>query len=330
MGPIWCYSILVYYFISSTFLLPEVYSETILLLGGEVDSILHPATDTINTYGACGVFQSDLPPLSKPRREFSATLLGDDLVICGGMQLLSPPDKDCSAITLGTWPLEWRTFPSMIHGRDRHGLVTLGSKIYAVGGSRSIGSERSIEMWDGGSLGEWTEVGQTNGYRQDFCALAWGDDGILVTGGYDDVGQQTRVELYNVTAGTWRMLARMPEGKGLHACGYYQGGVVVAGGWTASEDGEDISQSVAWYDPQEDSWTMLEPMKRGRSSFALQTINGTLTAIGGWNGMYTESVEQMGQDGKWRYLDHGLGEAKASFGVVKLQDGLLDDPNCEV
>ena len=37
------------------------------------------------------------------------------------------------------------------------------------------------------------------------------------------------------------------------------------------------------YDPQEDSWTMLEPMKRGRSSFALQTINGTLTAIGGWN-----------------------------------------------
>ena len=43
--------------------------------------------------------------------------------------------------------------------------MTLGSKIYAVGGSRSIGSERSIEMWDGGSLGEWTEVGQTNGYR---------------------------------------------------------------------------------------------------------------------------------------------------------------------
>ena len=67
-----------------------------------------------------------------------------------------------------------------------------------------------------------------------------------MTGGYDDVGLQTRTELYNVTSGTWRMLARMPEGKGLHACGYFQGGVVVAGGWTASEDGEDISRSVAW------------------------------------------------------------------------------------
>ena len=46
--------------------------------------------------------------------------------------------------------------------RDRHGLVTLGSRIYAVGGSRSIGSERSIEMFDGN---EWTEIGETNGYR---------------------------------------------------------------------------------------------------------------------------------------------------------------------
>ena len=40
--------------------------------------------------------------------------------------------------------------------------MTLGSRIYAVGGSRSIGSERSIEMFDGT---QWQEVGETNGYR---------------------------------------------------------------------------------------------------------------------------------------------------------------------
>ena len=85
-------------------------------------------------------------------------------------------------------------------------------------------------------------------YRQDFCALAWGEDGIIVTGGYDDIGQQTRTELYNVTSGTWSMLARMPEGRGVHSCGYYNGGIVVAGGWQASPDGQDISNSVAWSD----------------------------------------------------------------------------------
>ena len=30
----------------------------------------------------------------------------------------------------------------------------------------------------------------------------------------------------------------------------------------------------------------------------------------------------------WHYLDHGLGEAKASFGIIKLPDGYFDDPNC--
>jgi len=315
-----CYLILVFHYFTC------LNAETILLLGGEVDSFLHPAVDTVNTFGPCGVFNSDLPPLPTPRREFAATLLGNDLIICGGYGLFST-DKDCDAITLGTWPLEWRNFPSMNHGRDRHGLVTLGSRIYAVGGSRSIGSERSIEMFDGT---EWKEIGETNGYRQDFCALAWGEDGILVTGGYDDVGQETRTELFNVTSGTWKMLARMPEGRGLHACSYYNGGVIVSGGWVTSDDGQDISMSVLWYDPEEDEWTIMEKMRRGRSSFALETINGTLTAIGGWNGMYTESIEQMDQNGVWHYLDHGLGEAKASFGVVKLPDGLLDDANCSL
>ena len=46
--------------------------------------------------------------------------------------------------------------------RDRHGLVTVGPHLYAVGGSRSIGSERSIEMFDGT---EWVEVGETDGFR---------------------------------------------------------------------------------------------------------------------------------------------------------------------
>lgn len=30
----------------------------------------------------------------------------------------------------------------------------------------------------------------------------------------------------------------------------------------------------------------------------------------------------------WEYLGTGLGVEKAAFGVVKLPDGYLDDPNC--
>ena len=60
-----------------------------LLLGGEVDNLLHPAVATVNTWGRCGTFASDLPALPEPRREFGASLLGQDLVICGGYGLFS-------------------------------------------------------------------------------------------------------------------------------------------------------------------------------------------------------------------------------------------------
>ena len=46
--------------------------------------------------------------------------------------------------------------------RDRHALVSVAGNLYAVGGSRSIGSERSIEMFDGT---QWQEIAQTNGFR---------------------------------------------------------------------------------------------------------------------------------------------------------------------
>lgn len=58
--------------------------------------------------------------------------------------------------------LKTNTKNTLNYFRDRHGLVTVGSRLYAVGGSRSIGSERSIEMFDGE---KWQEVGETNGYR---------------------------------------------------------------------------------------------------------------------------------------------------------------------
>ena len=56
-------------------------------------------------------------------------------------------------------------------------------------------------------------------FRQDFCVQPLGEDGILMTGGYDDLGHQTRTDLYNVTSGQWHVMRRMPRGRGVHACG---------------------------------------------------------------------------------------------------------------
>ena len=54
-----------------------------------MDNLLHPSVASVQSFGACGVFQSDIPSLPQPRREFAAAMLGEDLVLCGGYQLFS-------------------------------------------------------------------------------------------------------------------------------------------------------------------------------------------------------------------------------------------------
>ena len=92
------------------------------------------------------------------------------------------------------------------------------------------------------------------------------------------------MELFNVTSRKWSQLAAMPTGRGLHSCGLYRGGLVAAGGWTEAEDGwNEISHSAVWWDPATANWTELEDLKKGRTQFALEEVNGTLTAIGGFD-----------------------------------------------
>ena len=106
----------------------------------------------------------------------------------------------------------------------------------------------------------------------------------MVIGGYDDGGGQRRMELFNVTSRKWSQLEPMPMGRGLHSCGLYQGGVVAAGGWTETEDGwNEISHKTVWYDPASTNWTELQDLRKGRTQFALEEVNGTLTAIGGFD-----------------------------------------------
>ena len=94
-----------------------------------------------------------------------------------------------------------------------------------------------------------------------------------------------------------------------------QGGMIAAGGWTETQDGwNEISHTAVWYDPTSASWVQIENLRKGRTQFALETVNGTMTAIGGFDvsvvccvclcllgnalqGIYTESIEQLGPDG---------------------------------
>jgi len=308
----------------------KVAADTVLLVGGEVNNYLHPAIANVEAVGPCGVFASGVPDLPKPRRDGAAAVLGNDLVVCGGYAFLGAI-KTCSALTLGTWPLQWRDFPPMIHARDNFGLVEVGGALYAVGGSVIIGSEHSIERYNA-SINAWEEVGQTLGFREDFCTIPWGEEEILLIGGYDDIGMKKRTEAFNVTSGSWRQLATLNVGRGMHACAPYNGGIMVAGGWTDNHDpdfpGQEVTRTTEWYDPAENTWTEMGILRNRRTKFALDVLNGTVFAMGGWEGFYTESIEVLGSDGAWDWADYSLTQQKAGFGVAHVAEDLLADENC--
>merc|ERR1712133_222072 len=154
--------------------------------------------------------------------------------------------------------------------------------------------------------------------------LAWGEGDILVGGGYDDIGREDRVEVFSTTEKTWTQLTLMNVGRGMHACSLYNGGVFVAGGWVSDNDdvdpGTKPTNTTEWYDPALNAWVETGMMNYRRTKFALEVVNGTLTALGGWDGEYTASIETMSPDGEWTWSDNILTQQKAGCGVVTLRE----------
>jgi len=304
------------------------HAESVLILGGEVYSVLHPAIAEVESYGSCGFFDAGVPDLPKQLREFGSARIGNLLVVCGGYALLGTSLKDCYSLELGVWPPVWSTFPSMIHGRHNHALVTVGGDMYAVGGSSFIGSVRSIERYSP-ETGVWEEFSEVAGYRQDFCVLPLGEDSLVLIGGYNDIGAQTIAEKFNVTTKSWTRIADLNTERGMHACTWHNGKIVVAGGWTPVEDPDFVQQepsrTVETYSVEDDIWTNMTPMRHRRTQFGLISQNGNLTAFGGFEGQHLDSVEWYNQEADgWEYDHKYLNQKKSAFALAPAGDFFAD------
>jgi len=307
----------------------HVFPESVLILGGEVEDVLHPALAEVESYGSCGLFESGVPELPKNLRETGAVVYGNKIVLCGGYKLVGTSIKECISLDLDASPRVWKEFPALKHARHYHAMVVVGGDLYAVGGDNFIGAIRSIERFNPES-NSWEEFGSMNGYRLHFCALPWDQDGIVVIGGFDDENHEARTELYNVTTKSWSMLANLNIERGLHACAWHQGKIIAAGGWVNDNDpflpGQESSASVEVYDPEKNTWTEGVSMTTKRTSFGLASINGVLTAIGGWEfPHYVDTVEGFNEEKQeWTNDDGLLAKKKAGFSVVDTADRFKD------
>jgi hypothetical protein len=309
-------------------------ADTALVLGGQVSSLLSPATTEVEAFGPCGIFNSGVPPLPEGRRDFGAALLGTDLVLCGGYRAITGGKKDCIALNLADTDLVWRDFAPLNRNRYQHTLVTIGGQLYAVGGINLAGGVKPIEMYNS-EQGAWEDVGETYGTRIDSCVVPWGEDGLMMIGGYDDMGGEQHVEILDLNTMTWSKAANINTPRGLHACAVFNGGVIAAGGWTPDYTDPDYPTQVPtktdeWYDPVSNTWTESIPMRHRRTEFGLTVMNDTLFAIGGYEGYYVDTIEYLREDNDsegWSFHSDHLQQGKSAFGFVRISN-MLEDPNC--
>ncbi|CAG2055296.1 unnamed protein product, partial [Timema podura] len=144
---------------------------------------------------------------------------------------------------------------------------------------------------------------------------------IVAVGGEDDKVVLRSVECYDPVSRQWRTLACLPFAVSKH-------GLVASGKNTLYLAGGEFpdgsaSRSMWRYDPILDVWQEMAPMLIPRSELGLAMLDGSVYAVGGWEGSYRlDCVERYDLDSNsWHFITP-MKMAVTSPAVVA-HDGML-------
>ncbi|XP_068121599.1 kelch-like protein 12 isoform X2 [Hyperolius riggenbachi] len=184
---------------------------------------------------------------------------------------------------------EWSFLPSITRKRRYVATVSLGDRVYVIGGYDGRSRLSSVECLDYTSEedGVWYSVAPMNVRRGLAGATTLGDM-IYVSGGFDGSRRHTSMERYDPNIDQWSMLGDMQtarEGAGLVVA---NGVIYCLGGY----DGLNILSSVERYDPHTGHWSHVTPMATKRSGAGVALLNDHIYVVGGFDGTsHLSSVE---------------------------------------
>lgn len=105
------------------------------------------------------------------------------------------------------------------------------------------------------------------------------------------------VERYDIVSGQWSAVASMASARRQGSTVALGGHVYAIGGWDVNAAGlccGTYMNAVERYDPDSDSWSLMQPMGEGRVRLSLVALDGFIYAIGGeaGSGIRLASVER--------------------------------------
>ena len=224
----------------------------------------------------------ELPPLLQPRAAAVAGVVGDQLVVTGGV--------DASGKLLNTTEIYdgtgWRLGAPMPTPRQMSGAASDGKLVYAVGGTNGSADSAAVEAYDP-VADKWTAMPALPEARSDF-GVAIADARLVAAGGMSGGEVLKSVAALDLTTATWTALPDLGtarHGAAVAAVGktvYAIGGSTDAGSQiTASAE----SLKLAPRKPQPAAeWRTLPDAPTARLMMASTVLDGKIYVAGGMLG----------------------------------------------
>jgi N-acetylneuraminic acid mutarotase len=281
-----------------------------------------PATDTWDTKAA----------MPTARSGFAIAVLQNKIYVMGGngasgilgVNEVYDPVKD-----------SWETKVAMPTARADLCASVVGGKIYVIGGKEDWGVEPSYhELGVNEVYNPETDTWSTKaslpvpafGY-----ASAVVDDEVYVMGGarqfladLGDLVAVDTVQVYNVTNGSWRDVASLPNARSFGAAAATSGliapqRIYFLGGY----DLNAYSSANRIYDVERNSWSSGASLPSARMYLAVAVVDDVLYAIGGFDGTNWLNINE-------RYLPVGYGKVPPEVQVLSPENITYTSKNVEL
>ena len=294
-----------------------------LIAVAAIFSTLFLALSFALAYAATGINESDTNTtsywtigenMSDHRNELTAVVLYDKIYVIGGEDKASGGGQkntlEIYDIAQGKWVNDTEPMPIAL---DHTAAAVHDGKIYVVGGflKRKVPTDK-LFIYDP-QVNQWQE-GKSLPSSIGAALNAQFIDGILyVVGGLNSSHVPVNTNYaYDPKTDTWSTKAPMPTARQHLQTAVIDGKLFALGGrilgnGVQSEDLDEASSNFnrnEMYDPQNDSWTVRQPMLTKRSGFAATaSSDGNLYVFGGEGiGKVLDSVEKYNpKQDKWTY-----------------------------
>jgi serine/threonine protein kinase/N-acetylneuraminic acid mutarotase len=214
------------------------WQDTPVVLGGwRTDGADPIATDRV--WRVVNSRWAELPPLLQPRAAAAAAVVGDRIVVTGGV--------DAGGRLLGSTEVfdgnSWRLAAAIPTPRQMLGAASDGKLVYAVGGSTATSDSTAVEAYDP-ATDRWTTMPGLPEGRSDF-GVAVADARLVAVGGTSAGRVLDSVVALDLTTATWTELPGMGTARHGLAVAAVGKTVYAVGGSTGPGDGPLTSSAEA-------------------------------------------------------------------------------------